>query len=48
MPSAWVYILRCADGSYYTGLTKQEEPETREWEHMRASTKMPTPQRAVP
>ena len=33
MPGAWVYILRCADGSYYTGLTKQEEPEAREWEH---------------
>ena len=27
-----VYILRCADGSYYTGLTKQE-PEARAWEH---------------
>ena len=33
MPGAWVYILRCADGSYYTGLTKQKEPEAREWEH---------------
>jgi putative endonuclease len=33
MPGAWVYILRCADGSYYTGLTKQEEPKAREWEH---------------
>ena len=27
-----VYILRCADGSYYTGLTKQEV-EARVWEH---------------
>jgi putative endonuclease len=27
-----VYILRCADGSYYTGLTKQEI-EARIWEH---------------
>ena len=27
-----VYILRCADGSYYTGLTKQEI-EARVWEH---------------
>ena len=27
-----VYILRCADGSYYTGLTKQEI-EARGWEH---------------
>ena len=29
---ATVYILRCADGSYYTGLTKQEI-EARVWEH---------------
>jgi putative endonuclease len=27
-----VYILRCADGSYYTGLTKQNV-EARVWEH---------------
>jgi putative endonuclease len=27
-----VYILRCSDGSYYTGLTKQEI-EARIWEH---------------
>ena len=27
-----VYILQCADGSYYTGLTKQEV-EARVWEH---------------
>lgn len=27
-----VYILRCADGSYYTGLTKQDV-EARVWEH---------------
>ncbi|GAB5504838.1 MAG: GIY-YIG nuclease family protein [Rhizobiaceae bacterium] len=29
---ATVYILRCADGSYYTGLTKQGI-EARVWEH---------------
>ncbi len=29
---ATVYILRCADGSYYTGLTKQDF-EARVWEH---------------
>mgnify|MGYP003543690049 FL=1 len=29
---ATVYILRCADGSYYTGLTKQDI-EGRIWEH---------------
>lgn len=27
-----IYILRCADGSYYTGLTKQNI-EARLWEH---------------
>ena len=27
-----VYILRCADGSYYTGCTKQDV-EARVWEH---------------
>jgi putative endonuclease len=32
-----VYILRCSDGSYYTGLTKQEI-EARVWEHNKAST----------
>ena len=31
---AWVYILLCADGSYYTGLTRQKMPETRLSEHM--------------
>ena len=33
MTGAWVYILKCADGSYYTGLTKQELPEAREQQH---------------
>ncbi len=28
----WVYILRCADGSYYVGSTTKE-PEARVWEH---------------
>ncbi|MGH6923393.1 MAG: GIY-YIG nuclease family protein [Propylenella sp.] len=27
-----VYILRCVDGSYYTGLTRQDA-EARAWEH---------------
>ncbi len=30
---AWVYILRCNDGSYYTGLTRSAEPEKRLSEH---------------
>ena len=29
----WVYILRCADGSYYVGSTRQQTPEARLWEH---------------
>jgi putative endonuclease len=29
---ATVYIVRCADGSYYTGLTKQDV-RARVWEH---------------
>jgi putative endonuclease len=30
---AWVYILKCADGSYYTGMTRGEEPDQRLSEH---------------
>ena len=30
--NATVYILKCSDGSYYTGLTKQAI-EARVWEH---------------
>ncbi len=30
---AWVYILKCADGSYYTGMTRSEEPDQRLSEH---------------
>ena len=33
MSGAWVYILRCSDGSYYTGLTRNELPEAREQQH---------------
>jgi putative endonuclease len=32
-PHVWVYILRCADGSYYVGSTKQDYPEARESQH---------------
>ena len=36
MPKAWVYILRCADGSYYTGHTtnlemRLAEQQSGEW-----------------
>ena len=33
MNGAWVYILKCCDGSYYTGLTRNELPEAREQQH---------------
>ena len=33
MPEAYIYILRCADGSYYTGLTRRD-PDERLSEHM--------------
>ena len=32
MDTAWVYILRCSDGSYYTGKT-QVGVEQRLWQH---------------
>jgi putative endonuclease len=33
MSGAWVYILKCVDGSYYTGLTRHELPESRMDQH---------------
>jgi putative endonuclease len=33
MSGAWVYILKCADDSCYTGLTRNELPEAKEWQH---------------
>ena len=33
MSGAWVYILKCSDDSYYTGLTRNEMPEAREQQH---------------
>jgi putative endonuclease len=32
MPSAFIYILQCADGSYYTGITRRD-PDERASEH---------------
>lgn len=29
----WVYILECADGSFYTGSTALEHVEGRVWQH---------------
>jgi len=37
---AWVYTLRCSDGRYYVGLTRNEQLEARLNEHhLGASTK---------
>jgi putative endonuclease len=33
MPGCWLYILRCADGSYYTGTSRLEDLDTRVSEH---------------
>lgn len=33
MNGCWLYILRCADGSYYVGTTRHDDPETRVSEH---------------
>jgi putative endonuclease len=33
MSGAWVYIVKCADGSFYTGLTRNELPEARVHQH---------------
>ena len=30
---AWVYILECADGSLYVGLTRHEDLASRVWQH---------------
>jgi putative endonuclease len=37
MSGAWVYILKCSDDSYYTGLTRNEMPEAREQQHNEAT-----------
>ncbi|OYW93591.1 MAG: hypothetical protein B7Z13_06865, partial [Caulobacterales bacterium 32-67-6] len=31
--SAWVYMLRCADGSYYVGSHRGEDVQTRVGQH---------------
>jgi len=37
MKTGFVYILECADGSYYTGVTSN--PEGRLWEHQNGKIK---------
>lgn len=36
MPNAWVYILRCSDGSYYAGSARGPDMERRFAEHQNA------------
>ena len=33
MSAAWVYMLHCADGRYYVGSHRGEDPLGRVWEH---------------
>jgi putative endonuclease len=33
MDGCWFYILRCADGSYYTGTSRSDDLETRLSQH---------------
>jgi putative endonuclease len=33
MEGCWLYILVCADGSYYVGTTRHADPQTRADEH---------------
>ena len=33
MHGAWVYILKCADGMYYVGSHRGDDPSTRAAEH---------------
>jgi putative endonuclease len=33
MSGAWVYIVKCSDGSFYMGLTRNELPEARVHQH---------------
>jgi putative endonuclease len=33
MDGCWFYILRCADGSYYTGTSRSDDLETRVSQH---------------
>jgi putative endonuclease len=33
MEGCWFYILRCADGSYYTGTSRSDDLETRVNQH---------------
>ena len=35
--TAWVYILCCADQSYYTGSARGESVENRVWQHNHGS-----------
>ena len=43
MPKAWVYILECSDGSYYTGCTRNLD--RRIAQHQRGATESYTAQR---
>jgi putative endonuclease len=33
VPGCWLYILRCSDGSYYVGISRAEDLDTRVSQH---------------
>ena len=37
MDGCWFYILRCTDGSYYTGTSRSDDLETRVSQHNQAT-----------
>jgi putative endonuclease len=37
MPGCWLYILKCADGSYYVGTTRADDLETRVSQHQQGT-----------
>ncbi len=37
MPGCWLYILRCADGSYYVGTSRAEDLDTRVSQHQQGT-----------
>jgi putative endonuclease len=37
MPGCWLYILRCADDSYYVGTSRAEELDTRVSQHQQGT-----------
>src|SRR5919107_6380836 len=37
LPGCWLYILRCADGSYYVGTSRSDDVDTRISQHQQGT-----------